>query len=308
MTLIQALLITVALLILNKKYCKQALQIFVISLVLLILVKYAVPLPENTEHFTSTATITAECKCENPFTGENIAKKLGMKPKKADRHGPRQKLDPNQPSNKIIKQPITNVDVQKVISKDDLCDALESSGFNPKWTMETVQNMARDNIERVKLEQINLKLLDKTGLKQVTHQQIADCYPKYIQNYRCVYNPETAPATRSKNSQKTSDKAKNCHLNSIKRDLKKSVAQHYNEPTNEVEMEKTALLKTYVTQRAELEFNNMINLFQNKTRKQWTEHLSNLIKTNPVGYQILGTDYYIPWDLFRKYRVCFGLS
>lgn len=259
-----------------------------------------------------------ECRCVNQYNTRNLIQKIGMPvqliPRSVNMTETRDEvkariereknMDIIGARTKIIAEPkmVEQSDNADVVRVEDLCKALEESGFNPNWTMNKVMNMARNEIERKKLEQINLKALEKTGLNRITHEQIAKCYPSYIQSYECIRNK--TKTRRTENNQILL--ADHCNWPSIKRDLDRSISRHYAEPTKQPNSEKTLLLKNYVLQRSELEFRNMVNMFQNKTKKDWSDHLANLKTKSAVGYQILGTDYYIPWDIFKKYKVCFG--
>ena len=215
----------------------------------------------------------------------------------------------------VIKNP-DEIDIHQAVPTSVLCKALKQAGFDSSWTMDKVMNMARNELDRRQLDEINIKVLDQTNMQQITHSDIGMCYPSYIRNYQCKYDPERAKdqiTVKFLNKvQKANEskilKSSNCNWTSIKRDLQKSVASHFSAPTKEVDYQKTIILKSYVNQRAQLEFRNLINMFQDKPKKEWLKYLSDNRAKSPSGLAIPGIDYYIPWDLFVKYQVCFGIK
>lgn len=235
-----------------------------------------------------------DCGCNNPASVDSIQQTF-LTPAQLAR-----KALVGNVETKLIDQPKA-VSVNKIIDTPSLCKALTTAGFDKLWTVEQIQKIRDTPSGQQRLKNINDKVVLQTGLKEITHEQIAQCFPGYIKTYECRANmaPPAAKASASASEP-------HCHWESIRKDLVESVSRHYAMPTNDTEKQKTLLLKTYISQRAELEFKNQINLFQNKSRGEWQRHMSDMKERSANGFQLEGTDYIIPWDLFEKYDVCFG--
>jgi hypothetical protein len=91
------------------------------------------------------------------------------------------------PKPQKIIQP-TPVKVQP--AKNQLCQALEQSGFNPRWTYDDVRNLWGTEEGRATLKTLNDSVIKATGLSRLTNQQITSCYPKYISDYSCQAKPK----------------------------------------------------------------------------------------------------------------------
>jgi len=253
-------------------------------------------------NMTGGAGNAEACNCKNPMSIKSI-----FKPGPSNYANSATNVE-----TKIIPR-TEAINVNSVIDKTSFCKALTSAGFNPAWTIEQIDKIKETPSGNELLKSINEKALKLTGLKQITHEQILQCFPKYVTTYQCKAQDQTqsqsppnlAGASASASaSASANDKSLHCHWESIKQDLTESISRHYSVPNED--KQKTLLLKTYVIQRAELEFKNQINLFQNKSKKEWYQNLSDMKQRSLNGYQLNGTDYYIPWDLFEKYEVCFG--
>ena len=91
----------------------------------------------------------------------------------------------------VIKNP-EEIDTHQAVRTSVLCKALKDAGFDSSWTMDRVMSMARNEVDRRQLEQINIKILDQTNMNKITHSDIGMCYPSYIRNYQCKFDPVRA--------------------------------------------------------------------------------------------------------------------
>lgn len=204
------------------------------------------------------------------------------------------------------------------IKERGLCEALERAGFDPRWTMADIAELKRTKQGRDQLESINHKVKEETGIRTLTNGDIASCYPHYITDYICRKGPDIAtkkPATAMDTvaAAPAKDKhnifpgsVKHCHWDSLKKDLDQSITESISSGYNIDQQQKLITTLYYLKLRAELEMRNLINMFQSKTKIEWLEFFRASVEREPKGFHIEGTTYYIPWDLFRKYDVCFG--
>lgn len=243
-----------------------------------------------------------DCDCKNPASVDSLQQAVFVATPSQLAKKALIGTDTSNVATKLIDQPKA-VNVNAVIDTPGLCKALVDAGFDNSWTVEQVNKIKETPSGQQRLKNINDKVVSITGLKEITHEQISQCFPGYIKTYECRASAPKAPKAQKAPG---GGPEPHCHWDSIRKDLVESVSRHYSLPTNDAEKQKTLLLKTYISQRAELEFKNQINLFQNKTRDEWHKHMSDMKERSATGFQLEGTDYIIPWDLFEKYDVCFG--
>lgn len=207
----------------------------------------------------------------------------------------------------------------------NLCRALESAGFNPQWTMTDIEELKKTKSGRDLLGRIDIKVRNVTGLQSLTNKDLTNCYPHYITDYICrrgsgppiAKNTGNYAAAPDKERQYTKlvkvpkDKynifpgsVKHCYWDSLKKDLDQSITDNIS--SNIDQHQKLITTLYHLKLRTELEVRNLINMFQSKTKIEWLEFFRASVEREPKGYHIEGTTYYIPWDLFRKYDVCFG--
>lgn len=295
------------------------------------------------------------CKCDNKYTNDSIIKvvrdKVSQLPNQTkallslqSRSGSKSQLqtqterheDEFLSGSKIqeIHEPLS-VNINPVKEGHNLCTALESSGFNPKWTMTDIETMKQTEKGRKMLRNIDIRVRELTGLTTITNNDLIRCYPHYYTDYVCrlgakpddvsgtsskfkhnpkpIEVPDHVPSEFGQHESGVKDvlnifpgSVKHCHWDSLKKDLHQSISSIMSSGYNIVEKQKLVTTLNYLKVRSELELRNLINLFQSKNKTEWIEFFHDSVEREPRGYHIEGTTYYIPWDLFRKYDVCFG--
>lgn len=267
------------------------------------------------------------CKT-NPYSVDSL-KKLAMQSlsppfqEKAQQLLPVALLPKNIPTaSEIIKEP-QPVKIFRVGDETiTLCQALVQSGFNPKWTIQDVKEMLQTPKGKDKLSKINSQVTELTGMKSISNKDIIRCFPHYYTDYLCRRTVvPTSPSIGDESEQGTEDtvvpqsefvfqnKAKHCHLDSIRTDIHKSVTLFYtqNIPDYNPERDQQLVITiNYTAQRAMLEIKNLINLFQNKPKEEWFQYIADQKAKDIIGFTISSSKYKIPWDIFFKYSVCFG--
>ena len=229
------------------------------------------------------------------------------------------------------------VKVVKGVSALNLCKALENAGYDPKWTMTEIEALKSHKKGRKALAKIDRLTRAATGMGMITNNDLIKCYPHYYTDYVCkklpagqkqhaMVNKIFAPAEEAESAHEIAKSipktkpsrikpktpslfpgsVKHCHWGSLKRDLDQSITESIQGDLSLVEEQKLITTLYYLKQRTELEIRNLINLFQSKTKIEWLQFFRSSVEREPRGYHIEGTTYYIPWDLFRKYDVCFG--
>ena len=253
--------------------------------------------------------------CDNKFTTENIQKKVQEQVQEvaiangiiADPAIEQRKNTGQEPEMKIISSG-KNVNVLHPKHQLILCQALKSSGFNPKWSINDVKMMKMSVEGRRKLRSIAKDVEQKTGLRNLTNNEISNCFGTYLPNYLCVKKGSIVNSSTKKKKAQTTDfgpSLDHCNWEAINQDITKSVGGYY-EGKGQENDEKFVITVNYTIERAKLEFRNLINLYQHRTKEFWNEFLLDRKEINPLGYPIDGTQYLLPWDLFRKYDICFG--
>lgn len=99
---------------------------------------------------------------------------------------------------------------------------------------------------------------------------------------------------------------KHCHWDTLQKELNKGIADSVKGIMDPAEEQKALSTVQYLELRSALEVRNLVNLFQSKSKSEWLDFFRSNVEREPKGYHIEGTTYYIPWDLFRKFDVCFG--
>jgi hypothetical protein len=225
-----------------------------------------------------------------------------------------------------------------------LCKALEKTGFNPEWTLTDIESLQRTANGRKTLITINSMVKKLTGIKHITNRDIMSCYPNFYNAYICkreapasppldgiiatataTAGPKPKAKIRSKpkaklsnlsklsklsNPSNPSKLSKHCNRKNIRKDLSMSIAAHLGADLSQPSDSKYKAQMTadYLELRADLEIRNIINLFQDKTKKEWLIYLSGKKDAELRGYHLQGTTYYIPWYIFDKYKICFGMT
>jgi hypothetical protein len=165
-----------------------------------------------------------------------------------------------------------------------LCKALKKSGFKPGWTLKDIKRMKKTRNGRQALRRLDKRIRQRTKMKFLTHNNIASCYPKY------KAGKKRKPRTRKRRPKA----ALHCQWESLRKEIHKVVRD--SDPVTE----------NYLKARAELELRTLINIFQEKTNKEWQRFYRENRASEPRGFHIKGTTHYIPWKLLRKWSVCFG--
>jgi hypothetical protein len=113
-----------------------------------------------------------------------------------------------------------------------------------------------------------------------------------------------------------------CNLNEIADDIRLAVEKFYSSAYEKISQQTPALSTTQLDQikmqytnlsdivkdKSILEFKQLINQYQNRTKEQWRNDLI-IRKTYSIrGYHVPGTDFYIPWLIFDENINCFGLT
>ena len=261
------------------------------------------------------------CKCDNPYTTKSILKvAVNQIPEQAktlmSMHPETKKI-----LDTALATPDSVVETEKPTIKDaiDLCPALENAGFNPKWTMLDIEKMKKTSKGISKLAEIDMKVKEQTGIATLTNSDIIACYPHFYTDYLCkkgvnkgkknLDEPVGANDQDMAKAESVNTPAlKNCHWESFQKDLDQSITQTVTGTLKGDEMKDLTTTVYYLKLRTELEVKNLINIFQSKTKKDWVEFLQDNIKREGRGFHIQGTEYYIPWRLFKKYEVCFGVN
>lgn len=179
-----------------------------LSILLLIIVAIGIKLFQNSyyinEHFID------QCEnCENPYAiqiqlpniplfdnlspAENKPNVVTLEPVNIIKSDENKQKNPNQPTPEIV-QTIS----EKAQNISSICLALEQSGFDPKWTYDDVQMLMQTEEGKQRIKKINDDTINKTGLKQINNQNIANCYPKYITNYICKPKQQTCDVDLNK--------------------------------------------------------------------------------------------------------------
>lgn len=187
----------------------------------------------------------------------------------------------------VIPQEPAGPKINQIIDTVGLCNALREAGFQDDWTTAKVAEMKGTVDGLATLTKINDAVLTRTGLTDLTHEQISKCFPGYVQTYQC---------------KKLSPQREGCNMSLLKQDLRLSIDTFYKDKSY-TEQQKN---KTYMIQRSELEMKNLMNIFRSKTHAEWLTYLTDLKRQSSVGFKVEGTDYVIPWDLFDKYTICWG--
>lgn len=272
------------------------------------------------------ANKTEDCNCKNPYDTKSIHKLTMEQLDKLPKHvklmvgkqylspQAQREIDPDLPtgiSTDIIKDP-KKVKVKTVASKLTLCKSLEKHGYNPNWTLQTVSQMSKLDSGLKHLQDINKAVCKELNIKRITVGDLAQCYPHFYQSnsYTCTKKTPEAPEIKGINPgiqpepKKDINIAKNCHWSSITKELHRSIKEHYSSSTGATGS--TLATIQYLRNRTELEFRNLINIFQTKPKREFRKYFSEASEQEPKGYHIKGTTYYIPWSLINKYSVCFG--
>ena len=160
-----------------------------------------------------------------------------------------------------------------------MCNILKTSGFNPKWTYKDTHNIYKTQKGQKILKTIDKKIKAATGVKSITRDDINKCYPHFYETKKNV------------------KLAASCHWPSLIDELNNNISGIDN-----------SIKRQHLQNRIELEIRNLINIFQNKSKRAWEKFYNNTSKLEPDGFHIKGTDYKIPWKLLHKYNICFGMK
>lgn len=205
------------------------------------------------------------------------------------------------PQNTKIPKP-SKVAVKSVNA--DKCNALKHAGFRPTWTWEDVQQMPREEVE--KIHQTASKMAGST----IQMKDVISCYPNYLGE---CSKPSSSKKTKPSSPKPTSKKPKVCDWNEFQKQLKQSVIAHYkkvyvvmSKSDKDMFDKRKGDLISFTTQKATLEIQSLIHQFQNKPDGIWKKHLTQLKMRSADGYLIQGTSYLVPWSLFAKFSGCFG--
>lgn len=262
------------------------------------------------------------CNCSNPYTTKSILKvAVNQIPEQA-----KTLMSMHPATNKLLETALATpdniVETEKPTIKDaiDLCPALENAGFNPKWTMIDIEKMKKTRKGARKLAEIDMKVKEQTGIAELTNSDIIACYPHFYTDYLCqkgigkgkknLDGPVGANDSQQDKLARVEKvpALKNCHWESFQKDLDQSITQTVTGTLKPEEQQDLVTTVYYLKLRTDLEVKNLINIFQSKTKKDWVEFLQDSIKREARGFHIQGTEYYIPWRLFKKYEVCFGIN
>lgn len=245
------------------------------------------------EETTTTPPPCEASECEAPplTLASKISNKISglLKPK------PKPKAEINAPENKKIQE---SESISVKTSSMSLCEALRKANWNPTWTIHDIKKIKQQEEQEQEQEQltsINNELQQLTGMSNIRNIDIANCYPEYLPDYECV-----------KNTTSTSTSDGHCNLDEVNNQLSDSIKNHYKKIRPTLTPDRWSLLFDYTLQRAELEFKNLINVFQSRNRTEWLQHLTRVKKEAPEGLLISGTEYSIPWDIFENFKMCFG--
>ena len=198
---------------------------------------------------------------------------------------------------------------------------MQDAGFHKDWTYNDIKILKGTPDGKKMLVDIDNHVRRVTGLDEIAINDINACYPGFYSDYICTKQSHAVPtfaplakpvpvatvaAVAPSNPQRKRQvqPSKHCNWEQFQVDIEKSIREQGNE---ESESEEPSVVINYLQQRAELEFRNLINIFQNKSVKDWNEFVSSNMKKESRGHQIQGTTYYIPWHIFDRYTVCFGV-
>lgn len=279
---------------------------------------------------------TGRCDdCKNPYSNEELKKTVqrhtaslpvvvkAVAPIPKFMMAPPQEPEPNKdlpsgPGHSIIKKP-QEIAVKKVSEPGSLCIILEKAGYNPQWTYEDIQRMYQTPEGKKLLQDIDTKVRQQSGMPLLTIANLNECYPHFYQTYSCVRNSGASSGKSLKNAvqgtnvqDNVQELATSCHWPSLVKELNDNITEQFNQQMAKAKAEsaKQKLLSTlqYLRNRSELEIRNLINLFQSRSRAEWTRFYVEGKTNESRGYHIKGTTYYIPWSLLERYTLCFGIT
>jgi hypothetical protein len=290
-------------------------------LLLLILIITILSVNNNNIQFGGAKTGTTEseeqCVCTNKYSTENLGKLLTSS-KQNEESEQIPEFDITSGAKKLLIQKPSTVKIDRV-KNGSLCKRLLSSGFNPKWTIHDIYLMSMTPSGKKQLTDINNKIGGT-----IRHKDIAKCFPMYLgqrgyickknnqqennqeENSKQENNQQETNQQENNQQEKSNQESNHCHWQSIENDIHHSVAEFYQSESDDTDPEKIVLQSSYTIQRAMLEVKNIINLFQNKDKKEFSEFIKNKKEQNMSGLKLDGTNYSIPWYIFGKYTVCFG--
>lgn len=220
-------------------------------------------------------------------------------------------------------------------NKMSVRDALIRAGFDPKWTMGDVKKMQKSAQGKQALLDINNMVRELTGISTLTNGDIISAFPHYYTDYICrltvqggkqgkqgkgqevqtqtasqiasqIPKTKKMPTAKIDNTNLFPGSMKHCHWDTMKKDLDSSIVKLFEETVDPVEQQHMITTMYYLQQRAELEVRSLINMFHSKNKIDWLNFFKSSVEREPRGFHIEGTTYFIPWDFFRKYDVCFG--
>lgn len=271
---------------------------------------------ENTSASTEEEAVSICEDCPNPFSNKEILKKAAPHVAKMspDVRTALNVIAPDfvesvaeaayeEPATGAVKPP-QDVDKKRI----PLCQALVAAGFNKNWKMSNLRALKKNKTGRERLAAIDREARKLSGLKTITYNDIINCFPEFHTDYKCVRNPSPPMPTVLQHPKKSApppEPVQHCHWESLKKDLGQSISDNVSADRSLTEQNIITTVD-YLRLRTELEIRNLINIFQSKPQKEWDEFLRSNMARDLRGYHVEGTEYYIPWDIFRKYAVCFG--
>lgn len=139
------------------------------------------PSSQNTPKATTIRPIA-----QIPLTPEQEAQIKNLQQKEKEKEIA--SVQPPAPPKPVALPPQKPVNVTQVSTepaKISVCQALTKAGFDPKWTYDNVHKLLDTADGQKQMKKINDDVIKMTGSKQLTNQDIVNCYPQYISEYIC---------------------------------------------------------------------------------------------------------------------------
>lgn len=155
--------------------------------------------------------------------------------------------------------------------------------------------------------------------RTATIRQLTDVTDIRLENQ--IMNTTTPPQANDAVSPPSPNNP-NCKINEFSDEIRLEVEKFYGAAYQTISQQRPTLSAAQlqqiknqylnladITQRkAILEFQQLITLYQNRTREQWGNDLISRKTFSVRGHLVPGTDFYIPWTIFDKHSNCFGSS